>query len=276
MRVKFIPGLIDLSKVFKTTKHFKLGLDFLKALTRISTLPFIHKIHPWTKKSKTNMYWIPVNESLQRPQDVPLPYSVVEEFIERSEHRVIMDFCGCRKAYNCENFPIELGCLLMGDDAQYVSPRFSRPVTKDEARAHVKWAMESGLPPIIGKARIDNYIFGIPDRGKMLTVCFCCNCCCIVNFIERLPSGDRNEIIKPLDGLRVSVDRELCTGCGKCLDNCFIHVISMDGDKAFISNDCRGCGRCIPACSQKAIKISLDNPDYVKKTVDDILKYVKI
>ncbi len=276
MKRKYMPGLADIAGLFNTTKPIRLGMDFLKVLTKFSMLPGISRFHPWTKKGKTNVYWIPVNKAIEKPHDIPLPHSVVEEFIEKSSARVIMDFCGCRKGYKCKDFPIEVGCLMMGPGAERIPLKYGRKATKDEARAHLMKAVDSGLTPVIGKARIDNFIFGVPDDGDMLTVCFCCNCCCILYLFEKLPSSQRNALMKPLDGLKVWVDEGKCIGCGKCIDNCYIHAISIIDEKAHITEDCRGCGRCIPSCPQKSIKISLDNPDFVKNAVNDILKYVSV
>lgn len=276
MKRKWIPGMLDIGKLIENPSPWMMraGLESLRGLFHVSNLPGIRRVHPWMRRSKTNMYWIPVNKTLERDANVPLPYEIVEHFIEKSSARVIMDFCGCRTAYKCKRFPADIGCLMMGPDATRIGPEFSRPATKEEARKHLKKAMEAGLPPLIGKARIDNFIFGVPDNGRLLTVCFCCDCCCITDMLKHLPAHERKAMIHPLDGLSISVDADKCAGCGECAAHCVIEAISMDSGTARISADCQGCGRCVSACPENAIRIRLDNPDFVARAVKSIQESV--
>ena len=222
------------------------------------------------------MYWIPVNKGLKRTKDVVLPYNVVEEFIEKSSHRVVMNFCGCRAAYDCKDFPVEVGCLMMGEDTKKIPKYFGKPVSKKEAKQQLKKAVDAGLPPVIGKARLDNFIFGIPDDGKLLTVCFCCQCCCIARVVDHLPDHEIEMHMPRLEGLEIWVDEKKCIGCGTCVDKCFVNAISMKGDKAEIAARCRGCGRCAIYCPQDAIRLKMNDPDFVEKAVRDIEGYVNV
>ena len=272
MPKKWLPGLLDAGRLYQNPKPWmmRLGLDGLKGLFRVFNLPGIRRFHPWMQESKTNMYWIPVNKELERGQDVPLPYEIVEHFIEKSSTRVVMDFCGCRAAHQCQRFPTDVGCLMMGDDAVKIPPEFSRMVSRDEARAHLQKAVEAGLPPFIGKARIDNFIFGVPDNNRLLTVCFCCDCCCITDMLKHIPHEERQAIVHPVDGLEIYVDGDACVGCGQCAEHCFIEAISLETGKARISGECRGCCRCVSVCPSQAIIIRLDNPDFVQSAVKSI------
>lgn len=279
MKKKWFPGLLDLGKIERNPRPWmmRMGLEMLRGFFHFANLPGVRSVHPWMQETNTNMYWIPVNKSLERDKDVPLPYEVVERFIEESSVHVVMNFCGCRAAYECNRFPSEIGCLMMGEDARKIPPEFSHTVTKEEARKHLHKAMKAGLPPFIGKARIDNFIFGVPDNSKLLTVCFCCDCCCVTDLVKHVPSKERKEIIHPLEGLKVFVDENECVGCGKCAEHCFINIIALESEKAHIpQEDCLGCGRCVSVCRKNAIKISLDNPEFVEKAVAGIKAYVNM
>ena len=254
----------------------RMGLNGLRGLFHLFNLPVIRRLHPWMRVSNTEMYWIPVNRTLEKDDSVPLPYAVVERFIEESDIHVIMDFCGCRTAHQCSHFPTDVGCLMMGPDAKKIPPQWSRRVNRDEARAHLQRAVAAGLPPFICKARIDNYIFGVPDNGRLLTVCFCCDCCCVTDLLKHVPAHERAEIVHPLEGLKIRVDEAACTGCGTCAGHCVIDAISLDSGYAVITDLCRGCGRCISPCPEDAIRISLNNPDFVEQTVNKIKEYVEI
>lgn len=278
MARKFVPGLLDVGKISPNAKpkYMRMAFVMLKGMFVFANLPLIRRMHPWMKTSKTNMYWIPINQPVTKDQSIPLPYAVVEHFIEKSSTYVVMDFCGCRKAYECSRFPADIGCLMMGDDAAKITPAFSRKVTKAEAREHLQKAIDAGLPAFIGKARIDNFIFGVPDNSRLLTVCFCCDCCCIANLVKYVGAEERNQIIHKLDGLEIAVDQERCIGCGKCAEHCFIDVISFEEETTVIGADCRGCGRCVAVCPENAITVTLDNRDFVQQAVSGIEAYVRV
>ncbi len=242
----------------------------------ISKISFIRRNNKWAKPEYTNMYMIPVNRSLEQMDDTIVPAEIVEYFIEKSSHRVVLSFCGCRWANHCENYPIELGCLMMGEDSRGIESSIARSVTKEEARAHLKKAVEAGLAPFVGKARVDNAIFGVPDTGRLVSVCFCDECCCLTRWAKSLPGEERNQIIHRLDGLTIEVDKDECIGCETCIDKCFMKFITIENGKAYIPGDlCVGCGRCVISCPNNAIKTRLDNPDFIKQAIRNIEAYVK-
>ncbi len=276
MKKKRLPGLLDAGKLFFHPRAIRMSMDSLDMLYRLANLPIIRNFHPWIDTKKTNMFWIPVNKNLERAEDVVLPYQVVEELIDKSSHRVIMHFCGCRAAYECKNHPLEIGCLMMGEDTKKISPFFGRQASKKEARDHLKKVVKAGIPPFVGKARVDNFIFGIPDNGRLLTVCFCCQCCCISRIMDHLPPNEQKEQMPRLEGLEIWVDKDKCTGCGACVDQCFIHSLYMKNGKAHIPDSCRGCGRCALICPQEAIRLRLNNPDFVQQAVKSIESYVDL
>ena len=286
MKRKWFPGMLDfinirvenptLRKIVLHAPSARRGFKLLAAVNKIANMPLIRSFHPWAQNEHTKMYVIPVDKTLEAPGDVELPYKIVEDMIDKSTHRVIMDFCGCRMGYECENYPTELGCLMMGEDSKKIPKAWSRPVSKQEARDHLHKVVEAGLVPFIGKARIDNFIFGIPDNGKLLTVCFCCECCCIGRLITpQIPAKDRNMQFNRLIGLDVWVDRDRCEGCGTCTDKCFLNLIEVRDEKASIPSNCRGCGRCVKYCPNEAIRMRLNNPDYIDHAIRNIESFVK-
>ena len=115
--------------------------------------------------------------AIELPAGAPAPLDLLDRFIEETSHRVILEACGCRTARRCERHPHDIGCLLMGDSALESPPSIRREVGVSEAREHVARAVEAGLVPQVGKARVDNYIFGIKETRHLLTTCFCCDCC---------------------------------------------------------------------------------------------------
>ena len=79
-------------------------------------------------KNKT----IHLNASLDPPESHPLPSQVIEHFIEESDYHWIMNSCICRSATDCQDYPIELGCLFLGESVLDINPQLGRRVTKKE------------------------------------------------------------------------------------------------------------------------------------------------
>lgn len=53
--------------------------------------------------------------------------------------------------------------------------------------------------------------------------------------------------------MSIRFDKELCTGCGGCVEICLYNGIEMINDKAQITNDCNLCGACVDVCPVEAI-----------------------
>jgi heterodisulfide reductase subunit A-like polyferredoxin len=52
------------------------------------------------------------------------------------------------------------------------------------------------------------------------------------------------------------VDKEKCTGCESCVEECPSEAISMDEGKAKVNPEaCIDCGVCIDACPEQAISM---------------------
>jgi UDP-glucose 4-epimerase len=223
---------------------------------------------------KNSMSYLPINESLEQPESTTLPPQVVFDFIERASTHVIMDTCGCRTAHHCQNFTNQIGCLFMGESALDMPVGASRKVTKEEALAHARKAIEVGLVPLTGKVRVDNFLMMTPDRDKLLTVCFCCHCCCMMGFYKHIPPAQLDQVISPIEGISVTVGED-CVGCGTCIEYCIFEAITVEDGVAVHSDRCRACGRCAANCPQKAVEISIDNPNFARDVENRIESYLE-
>ncbi len=237
---------------------------------KLAKIPFFRERLPEFDPKKSNMSWLPINRDIEGTDGLALHEEVLGRLIEKANHRVIVDSCGCRKSMGCKDYPADIGCLMMGESALKIPEKARREVGIEEAKAHVRKAVESGLIPVVGKARIDNDIFMIPDEGKLLTVCLCCECCCVTRYTRHVPQEVLGDMHRPVEGLSIEVTDD-CIGCGVCVPKCYLDAIELKGDRAAIGELCRICGRCVEACPEDAIKLKLDNPH----VVDDVVRRIE-
>ncbi len=211
---------------------------------------------------------IQVNQSIELPEDVVLPSQVVEHFVEQASYHWVMNFCLCRYSNECQDYPIELGCLFLGEAVLGINPKFGRLVTKEEALAHLHRCQEAGLIHMIGRNKLDTVWLGIGPGQKLLTICHCCPCCCLW---RALPYTDPMiaDKVTGMDGVTVTVT-DRCVGCGACTrDICFVDAIRLAGDppRAVIGEICVKCGRCIQVCPEQAIELSIDDDRFVERAI---------
>ncbi len=228
---------------------YKLGLWLGRqpALGTVLKPAFSSKIHQVTM--------LPVNEPIPQGEQTVLPYALLEGLVERASGRFIMDECVCRKQEGSRAHPIDLGCLFLGEGASRIHPSLGHQATVDEARQHLQRGLHSGLYPLIAHTVIDSLTLGIPYK-RMLTVCFCCECCCLVQRGLRKGPASLLKVVQPLPGLSVTVGKE-CSACGNCVAACPVGAISMDHHAAEISPACKGCGICLNTCPQGAIHLDI-------------------
>jgi UDP-glucose 4-epimerase len=246
---------------------------WFEALAPTARFRAVKKLVPWYRPNELNVYFLPINRDIELGEDTPMPVEVLHELIDRASHRVVVDRCLCRATLDCERYPADIGCLMMGRSALEISPDIRREVSPEEAKEHVRRAVEAGLVPFCGKARVDNFVFGIRNKRQLLSVCFCCECCSISRFARYVPPAARAENLNVLEGIRVEVG-DKCNGCGLCVDSCFLRVIQVVNGRAVIGEGCVACGRCATACRRGAVSISLDNPELVGQVCERIERLV--
>ncbi len=218
---------------------------------------------------------IPVNQALDNPGEMVLPSRVVEHFIEKATYHWIMNFCVCRDSMRCEDYPIDLGCLFLGEAAMGINPQLGRRVTKQEALEHARRCREAGLVHLIGRNKLDTVWLGIGPGNKLLTICNCCPCCCLWRILPDIAPQLGTKITR-MPGVTVSVT-DRCVGCGTCTkDVCFVDAIHLVNHRAVISDACRGCGRCVDACPQQAIEIAIVNDQFVEESINRISSLVDV
>jgi ferredoxin len=231
---------------------------------RTTKWPVVGKYFRWIlNEDHYDVTFVPINEELEGSQSTVVPKQVVEEIIKRSCHRVVLKACLCRMGCGCNDYPMGLGCIFLGDSTKNIDPTLGKHVSVEEALAHMDKCLDAGLIPQIGRVDADPLMAGV---GKMeswdrfLTLCFCCTCCCIAMRNWPRWADEVKERMHRLEGLSIEVTDE-CNGCGKCMKSCFTDAIIIKDKLAQIGDDCKGCGLCVDACPKHAIKIEVKDGD---------------
>ncbi len=244
----------------------KWAFPFRSAFARLSRLPVLRTLVPLYLARGDDLIYLPrdrviaVSESLDSPESTVVPSEVVERFIEKANYHWIMNSCLCRSAENCQNYPIELGCLFLGEAVLSINPKLGRLVSKAEALEHVQRCREAGLVHLIGRNRLDVLWLGVGPGDRLLTICNCCPCCCLWRILPDVAPGMSSSVHR-MPGVKVTVS-DRCVGCGTCTEGgCFVDAIHLRDGRASVDDECRGCGRCVTVCPQQAIELTV-SPDY--------------
>ncbi len=244
---------------------------------RLSQYPIIGRLIDHLFFKDDNLIYLPkdkalsisMNVSVAPVEDTVMPSQVLEHFIRQANYHWIMDFCICRDSARCEEYPIDLGCIFLGEAAMGINPKFGRKASVEETLEHAARCREAGLVHMIGVNKLDSVWLNVGPGEKLLTICNCCPCCCLWKILPEMNAGISSKVNR-LPGLRVIVT-DNCIGCGTCTKNiCFVEAIRLNSGRAEISNICRGCGRCVTVCPQQAIEIIIDNNHPVSAAIDSI------
>ena len=211
---------------------------------------------------------INVNKKIESEGSEFLPTDVIKEVIRRSEDIVIMDTCLCRTSNNCQDYPHDIGCIFLGPTTKKISRNIGHKATIEEALTHVDKADAAGLSHIIGRNKIDTVWMNIRPGKGLLTICHCCPCCCLWKVYPNLHE-DISSKLEKLDGVSVKLHEDNCKLCKKCLNEvCMFNAIDIKDNKITIDHEiCKGCGLCVNVCKFNAITI-----DYTSETIDNVVK----
>jgi len=238
----------------------------------------------WIKEGEEANWFIPSVNTIEIGADIPtcnqvvLPGLVVEDLLSEADGIFAMGACPCRTAFECQAHSWELGCLHLGPAAKRISEELGQRLTLEEGAAVLERALAEGLMPTILHMPSEAEIFGV-DKTQMLSICFCCECCCDVRLLLREgPDRYWDLYNQCMPGLEVVVSED-CIGCGECVEACYggERVITIEDSGAVINKRCIGCGRCAAVCPEEAISLVFDpEVDFMRAFRERISERVKI
>jgi Pyruvate/2-oxoacid:ferredoxin oxidoreductase delta subunit/DNA-binding Lrp family transcriptional regulator len=190
-----------------------------------------------------------VEEELQVPTEQILPTQKIRELIEKYDD-IAVGNCYCRQHQEfldkpCKQIELTPSCMTLGKSARHTSNHgFSKLVSKEEALKILKKCEDAGL---VHKAY---HLYGDISKEEV-AICNCCSCCCL-NARDCMIYA----VVNATNYL-ASIDEDLCTGCGTCVDICYNKAIELnEDDKAErIEEFCAGCGVCAYHCPENAISL---------------------
>lgn len=263
-------------------------VDLLKTIfpsrfmfAEMTKIPFVGHLVDYGFFNGDDIIYLPKDSAIQilgdldEPDNYVLPSQVVDYFIEQANYHWVMDQCICRAGDFCLDYPVDLGCIFLGEAVLDINSQLGRLVTKKEALEHAKRCREAGLVHMIGRNKLDAFWLGANPNTKLLTICSCCPCCCIWRMVPYLKGAIGAKIHK-MPGLEIQIT-ESCSGCGECIENvCFVNAIRLEDSIAVIDDSCRGCGRCVEVCPNEAIEITFSNGQFVQDTIDRLSALIDI
>ncbi|MFX0057182.1 MAG: DUF362 domain-containing protein [Candidatus Hodarchaeota archaeon] len=253
----------------------------IKFIAKLTKIPILGRVFDKLLFEGDDIIYLPkdtvisINKELDKESDTILPTEVLNYFIEKANYHWVMNFCICRESMHCKDYPIDLGCLFLGEAVLGINPQLGKLVSKKEAIEHIKKCKEAGLVHMIGRNLLDKQWLGVKPGYKLLSICNCDPCCCLWR-ISPILDPKIGTKIQRMHGIEVKVT-DKCIGCGTCSKGiCFVDAIHLIDNRAVISDECRGCGRCVDICPQKAITLLIKDNDYVKKSIEQIDKIIDV
>ena len=194
---------------------------------------------------------IPVDKSLEVPEEFILPSQTVEEIIDKFDD-IAVGYCFCRQRRDllgdaCDTSAPTLNCFTFGKSARHTAAQgFAQKVSKAEALKIMKEAENAGL---IHKA----FHPGSRENSPETSICNCCKDCC--DTLELWRSGTM-PMINSTYHLSV-IDEDACTGCGICVERCPTDAIALNAEDVAQRDEkaCLGCGVCSHFCPEEAISL---------------------
>ena len=207
---------------------------------------------------------IPINEAVKTELEIH-PYDVAEEIVRNSKSWGLRE-CICKKQQELLGNPCKYPksvCLIFAPKKEnaFDEDELTQSITMEESLKILRESEEAGLVHCTMNIQSgNNYI------------CNCCTCCCNVLRGVSL-SGTPHAFVKA--NFVVSVDAELCSGCGTCIERCQFDALSIPEDISEVNPDlCIGCGVCVITCPEGALELESLKDEEKKKPVESFMDWM--
>mgnify|MGYP001827064614 CR=1 FL=1 len=184
-----------------------------------------------------------------------LDYERASELVRSAEHHAL-GICSCRHEKHhlgrraCET-PLGV-CASLGWCAEYmIRHGAARQVSAEELLQTLDRSREQGL------------VFCADNVQQRATfICQCCGCCC--NLLRGISHYGYAQTVVTSNYIAEN-DRQLCSGCGQCIEACPIDAIELEifrnekgkkrGRARVDRTLCLGCGVCALRCEKESMRL---------------------
>lgn len=158
-------------------------------------------------------------------------------FIDSQDRPVYLNYCDCRSLLGDCGLPVKT-CITYKDGINTFAHRgLSEKIDKERAKEVVREADKKGLM----------------HTANPNGICNCCGDCC---YLFRSQKRRKSIGLWPAAKYRISLEKETCIGCGKCVRRCHFGVLEkVDGVVRVNSEACVGCGICATGCPAGALSL---------------------
>ena len=211
---------------------------------------------------------MPLNVDItDESRKVVVPIDMLKESLKNAEFIGGMDTCLCRSSNGCTDFPHDLGCLFLGEAGKTACKHgLGREFTYEEACARIDRAAELGMMAQGVWIEFEQILWGVRNdqMDSFLEICFCCPCCCVAMQLSSNLTEKERFRFHP-SGWTAVPDRTKCIGCGACVKKgraCPAEALSIGEDGKVTVNQelCLGCGICTTRCPVDALKLKQTMP----------------
>lgn len=239
-------GVISLEDPSFTTFSISNFFDVLNVL--VMSEPERYRTFPETiRQTIDDMYFEKYFNSLagtETPtEDKVLTLQETLAFIDTMDKQIWLNNCDCRTLNGKCSQPLNV-CISLKDGINTMPHRgWSKPISKEEAKAIVRYADELGL------------VHTANPKG----VCNCCKDCC---YLLRVQTVRKSNLLWPSADKVAEFDSSICIACGLCVDRCQFEAFTIMEDHIIYGSElCRGCGLCSDKCPAGAINMKILNKD---------------
>ncbi len=191
---------------------------------------------------------IPVNQAINPELNIH-PYDEAEEILKKSKSWAVRD-CICKEQQellgNDCSYPKRVCITYSAHENAYRDGSVVQVVTREEALLKLKEARDAGL--------VHTTMNTQSDAGY---ICNCCTCCC--GILRGLTEWEQPNAFANSNYV-LSIDEELCTGCGICIDRCQFSALNLEDNVSKVNHRCVGCGVCVIECPEDALTLITRDP----------------
>ena len=189
---------------------------------------------------------VPINRVI-KPELEIYPYETAEDMLKNAKSWGVRD-CICKQQKELIGEPCKITtnktvCLPFSHkENAFDDSKFTDTITKEQALEYLRQSELDGLIHCSMNIESGQYY-----------ICNCCTCCCGV--LRGLTERNQPHAFVNANFV-MSVDEDLCVGCGTCVDRCQFDALDVPDDLLVIDvKKCIGCGVCAIVCPEDALAL---------------------